>query len=242
MLNSTFKVIIFIIFITVIIPLPATLAVQMTGKKTRLNLNFKTQTSSYSATIAPTPEAAGTTKPQAQEQEEEIALTKELYSVSLGYNKTNKSPLAIEISPKSIDFGDLRPTAAITRSQIVSVQKGPSPIYSLYISEDHPPVDASGSGKFLPNTTGDKDKVTVSKSGYWINPLTYGFGYHASNFKEADTYKQFASLENGLPREPLLKNSNVDDEVTVILKLNINNNQVGSIYQNIIYYTLIPSL
>ena len=138
---------------------------------------------------------------------------------------------------------------AITRSQTVSVQIGPSPMYSLYISEDHTPLDASGSGKFIPNTTGDKDKVTVSKSGYWINPLTYGFGYYAkikqgiiNGFEKEDVYKQFASLENGLPRETLLKNSSKDEETTVILKMNINNNQAGTNYQNTVYYTLIPSL
>lgn len=226
----------------------STQATQMTGKKTKLNLYFKTQTSSYSATIVPAQEVS-TSSAAAKNQEEDIILSKELYSVSLGYNKTNKSPIAIEITPKSLDFGNLSPTMAITRSQTISVQIGPSPMYSLYASEDHPPLDASGSGKFVPNTTGDKDKATVSKSGYWINPLTYGFGYYAKNkqgiingFEKEDVYKQFASLENGLPREALLKNSDKDEEVTVILKMNINNNQSGTNYQNTVYYTLIPSL
>lgn len=224
----------------------STQAVQMTGKKTRLNLIFKTQTSTYSGAIAsPTPNPS----PAEEKKEEDLTPVKELYSVSLGYNSIDKSPLAIEVTPRTVDYGSLSPTIAITRSQTVSVQKGPSPIYSLYIAEDHPPLDASGSGKFIPNTTGDKDKATVSKSAYWINPLTYGFGYYArsniskiSEFDREDTYKQFASIENGLPPETLLKNSRQDEEVNVILKININNNQTDTNYQNIIYYTLIPSL
>jgi hypothetical protein len=240
-MHNYFKIIIVIIIIISPSPVWAT---EMTGKKTRINLNFKTQTSSYSAV----PGSTGDSK-TAINQEGESLPAKELYSISLGYSKTNRSPLAIEISPKSLDFGELNPTSAVTRSQSVSVQRGPSPMYSLYISENHPPTDASESGKFIPNTTGDKDKVTVSKSGYWINPLTYGFGYYAKSkqsiitgFEKEDVFKQFASLENGLPREPLLKNSDKDEDVTIIIKMNINNNQSNTTYQNDIYYTLVPSL
>lgn len=218
-------------------------AAMMTGKSLRLNLQFKTQTSTFSGTVTP-----GESPKPGEEENPEIE--KNLYSLTIGYNSTDNSPLGIALSPKTLDFGNLNPTTAVTRLQTVSIQKGPVPVYTLYISEDHTPQDASGSGKFVPNTTGDKDKITISKSGYWISPLTYGFGYRARGsenppllgFENEDTYKQLPSLENGLPREPIVKNSQKDDKYTVILKMNINNTQTDTNFENTIYYTLIPSL
>lgn len=218
-----------------------TLATVMTGPKIKINLQFKSQTSSPSSNIQEE-ETASTT-------EEEPELKKELYSVNIGYNKADVRPVGIAVTPKTLNFGVITPTSAVTRLQTIAVQKGPAPSYNLFISENHPPQDASGSGKFIPNTTGDKDKVTIGNSGYWINPLTYGFGYRARlknqnlpDFAKEDTYKQFPSLENGNPRQPLLAQETQDQEITVILKMNINNNQTETIYQNDIYYTLIPSL
>lgn len=215
-------------------------AIQMSGTKFKLNLQFRSQVSSPSAEEG---------KEKEIESGQAQVFQKDLYEVSLGYGSADVSPIGIAVSPSAVDFGSLAPTSAVTRLQVISTQKGPAPSYSLFIAEDHPPQDASGSGKFIPNSTGDKDKITTAQAGYWINPLTYGFGYRAKikdknalGFEKEDTYKQLPSLENGNPPSFLLRNDTQSQEVTTILKINISNAQADTLYQNTIYYTLIPSL
>lgn len=230
-------------FLFLFVSSPA-LALVMSGSKIKLNLQFKTQSSSPSAQTG-----QNLVTPLVESGNENLELEKPLYSISYGYNKADVRPVGLGVTPKTLNFGTISPTSAVTRLQTIAVQKGPAPSYNLFISENHPPQDASGSGKFIPNTTGDKDKITIGNSGYWINPLTYGFGYRArlkdkalSGFEKEDTYKQFPSIENGNPRQPLFAQESQDQELTIILKININNTQAETVYQNDIYYTLIPSL
>lgn len=160
-------------------------------------------------------------------------------------------PFSFAISPIAIPFGTLSPDTPQTITQTLTVSAGGAGGYQVTARENNP-LKILGSSPTIPDTNCDVscDETTA---GIWTGTTKYGFGYTMygndvpSPFPTAapagDEYKQFADTSNSESAKVVMSSTRVyrSRVATVTYKVNISSLQQAGQYQNIIYYTAIPS-
>ncbi len=153
--------------------------------------------------------------------------------------------LQAEISSSFIDFGVIIPGEPLLRTQTLSVTPGAAFGADIIAFEDHAPTATEGA-VIVPDTTCDNGSCTEHIATLWQEPLTYGFGYRCTpdnhlcqDFKEKETYKQFANIEKGKAPQ-ILESLFTPTTLELIYKISIPPTAAGKKYQNTIYYIISP--
>lgn len=170
--------------------------------------------------------------------------------VTIDKSLKKSDTLMLSISNNLIYFGDLTPTNPLIRTHTISVINLLSPMYNLFISENHPLINANGS--FIPNTTCDNGACTEYTAGIWDSTLTFGLGYRCENIDGYDcengfyydqTYKQIPDESKNKKSISLMEGlkENNPKSINMLYKLNTSASQQSGPYTNIVTYTLTPS-
>lgn len=156
-------------------------------------------------------------------------------------------PFSFSISSIAISFAPLMPDTPQTISQILTVSAGGAGGYQVTARENNPLKFANGSVT-IPDTTCDSgcDEETA---GAWTEDTKYGFGFNMTgydipgDFTNDTFYRQFADTSNAETPKVIMSSTRVyrSRQSTVTFKVNISDIQQAGKYQNIIYYTAIPS-
>ena len=160
-------------------------------------------------------------------------------------------PFSFAISSIAIPFGSLLPNTPKTITQTLTVSAGGAGGYQV-TARENTPLKILDSSPTIPDTNCDVS-CSETTAGVWTNDTKYGFGYAMygndvpTPFPTAapvgNQYKQFADTSDSEPAEIVMSSARVGRSrvATVTYKVNISSLQEAGQYQNIIYYTAIPS-
>lgn len=156
-------------------------------------------------------------------------------------------PFSFSLSSIAIPFGSLTPDTFKTLTQTLTVSAGGAGGYQVTARENNP-LKIIGSAPTIPDTTCN---VTCSETtaGVWDQTTKYGFGFNMTgndipaDFTDSTYFRQFADTSNSETAKVVMSSTKVyrSRVATVTYKVNISSLQEAGQYQNIIYYTAIPS-
>ena len=157
-------------------------------------------------------------------------------------------PFSFSISQTNINFGNVNPTIAVTRSNNLTVSNGSAFGYTVTASENHSLLVPS-TGQMIPDTTCDAGTCNPTTAGAWTLPGTYGFGYRCDNvsgtdcnaqFSNSTFYKPFAASPSAVA---VMNSTNVgrNRQTQITYKLNVSAVQAAGIYTNVINFIATPS-
>lgn len=157
-------------------------------------------------------------------------------------------PFSFAISPIAIPFGFLLPDTPKTLSQTLTVSAGGAGGYQVTARENNPLKIVSGTPT-IPDTLCDAGTCSETTAGAWTQTNKYGFGFNMAgddiptDFTGATYFRQFADTSNSETAKIVMSSTKVGRSrvATVTYKVNISSLQKAGQYQNIIYYTAIPS-
>jgi hypothetical protein len=160
-------------------------------------------------------------------------------------------PFSFAISSIAIPFGTLSPDTPQTIAQTLTVSAGGAGGYQVTAKENHPLKILEGVPT-IPDTNCDAS-CDESTAGVWSETTKYGFGYtmHGNDVPSpfptaapaGNMYKHFADESNSETAKVVMSSTRVGRSrvATVTYKINVSSLQEAGQYQNIIYYTAIPS-
>lgn len=160
-------------------------------------------------------------------------------------------PFSFAISPIAIPFGFLLPDTPKTLPQTLTVSAGGAGGYQVTARENNP-LKIIGSTPTIPDTLCDAGTCNEVAAGAWTQTNKYGFGFNMAgddiptDFNGSTFFRQFADTSktpNPETAKIVMSSANVGRSrvATVTYKVNISSLQKAGQYQNIIYYTAIPS-
>lgn len=153
------------------------------------------------------------------------------------------------ISSQVIDFGILSATNPVTRTQTLTINNGSANGFTVTAAENHSLLRPNN-GSMIPNTTCDTGTCSETTEGTWTSNLTYGFGFRCDNvsgtpcsFTTANSYRQFADLNNAKTPQAIMTGTNVGTNLQVQLtyKVNISATQGPGDYSNNIVFVATPT-
>lgn len=160
-------------------------------------------------------------------------------------------PFSFAISSVAIPFGSLTPGTPQTITQTLTVSAGGAGGYQVTARENYPLKISSGS-ETIADTLCDTT-CSETTAAAWTLTTKYGFGYtmygndvpspFPTTGPAGSDYKQFADTSNSETPQVVMSSSRVGKSrvATVTYKVNVSAVQEAGEYQNIIYYTAIPS-
>lgn len=156
-------------------------------------------------------------------------------------------PFSFTISSIAIPFGNLTPDTPQTITQTLTVSAGGAGGYQVTAKENNP-LQILGSAPTIPDTLCNTT-CSETAAGVWNQTNKYGFGFNMAgddvpaDFTDSTYYRQFADVSNAETAKVVMSSSRVyrSRTATVTYKVNISTLQSAGQYQNIIYYTAIPS-
>ncbi len=156
-------------------------------------------------------------------------------------------PFSFAISSIAIPFGTLLPDTPQTITQTLTVSAGGAGGYQVTARENNP-LKIIGSAPTIPDTTCNTS-CSETTAGVWNQTTKYGFGFNMTgndipaDFTDSTYYRQFADTSSAETAKVVMSSTRVyrSRVATVTYKVNISTLQKAGQYQNIIYYTAIPS-
>lgn len=156
-------------------------------------------------------------------------------------------PFSFSISSLAIAFGALTPGTPKTLTQTLTVSAGGAGGYQVTAREDHP-LKIINKTPTIPDTTCNTS-CSETAAGVWTQTDKYGFGFNMAgndiptDFAGSTYFRQFADTSNSETAKVIMSSIYVGRSrvATVSAKLNVSSLQQAGQYQNIIYYTAIPS-
>lgn len=164
------------------------------------------------------------------------------YSVQSGFPLTDSpGQFSFSISPDVVFFGTLSAGEPITRKVDINIKNENGYRFLLSAYQDHPM--RSERKIDIPDTTCDNGTCSELISSFWLNPLTYGFGYSCKNITgsaclsdfDGLLFKQFPDEENQERSNTILFSQLSESNSQVIFKINISGIQEMDTYSNTIF-------
>lgn len=164
------------------------------------------------------------------------------YTLQNGFASVDSSgQLSFSISPDVLNFGTLSAGEPITRIVDLNIKNETGYHFLVSLYQDHPlrserKID-------IPDTTCDNGTCSELISSFWLNPLTYGFGYSCKNITgsaclsdfDGLLFKQFPDEENQERSNTVLFSQLSESSSQVIFKINISGIQEIDTYFNTIF-------
>lgn len=156
-------------------------------------------------------------------------------------------PFSFTISSIAIPFGTLQPDTPQTIAQTLTVSAGGAGGYQVTAKENNP-LKILGSSPTIDDTLCNTTCSEIT-AGVWNQTNKYGFGFNMAgddipaDFTDSTYFRQFADVSSAETAKVVMSSSRVyrSRTATVTYKVNISSLQEAGQYQNIIYYTAIPS-